>query len=418
MKLLKYTIVSLIFCSCFHAHAQDGVSYYFNKKYYGTYRTANKSSKTFALDYQLSEITRKQIEGKIIDEKRRLGIKIDYSDDYYSYYGTAADDEEEVPKSTSTNKPSSGSDKRYETLRWKNGDIYIGNTLNTMPHGLGTIKFASNGMVMQGEFNNGKANGFMEITGKNYVQKGKFVNDNPVGVQRYEFNDGKQNFVEIRDLDKGTTTIQYADKSSFSGKVDDQGEYINGKIIYKSGITFEGNFANGRPYTGIWQHEGRTMIGEFGENEETKNLYLKYGFHFSPKDKFITFGHFDKNMKRINYVRQVSADNTVTHFIYGDNETEVYVFVHFASGTAFWLKANQVGNDYLGTRYNPDTEEIEAIIYSKTNGIQQLNKDHALYEKAIQCGKEVTPAINAGKKDFEQKVAPFTSTIDNWLATN
>lgn len=77
-------------------------------------------------------------------------------DDYYAYYGTAADDE--VVKSTSTSKPSSGPDKRYETLRWKNGDVYTGNTLNTMPYGLGTIKFASTGMIMKGEFNDGKSN--------------------------------------------------------------------------------------------------------------------------------------------------------------------------------------------------------------------------------------------------------------------
>lgn len=416
MKLLKYSIVSLIVCCCFAATAQDVVSYYLNKKHYGTYRIPNKSSKTYALDYTLSEIARKQIEGRISDEKKRLGIKDDNLDDYYAYYGTAADDDE--PKSTSRNKPSTGPDKRYETLRWKNGDVYIGNTLNTMPHGLGTIKFASNGMIMKGEFNDGKANGMMEIIGKNYVQKGKFVNNNPVGEQRYEFNDGKQNFVEIRDVDKGTTTIQYADKSGFSGIVDDQGEYIKGKMLYESGITFDGDFANGRPHKGIWQKKGRTMIGEFGENEETTNLYLKYGFHFSPEEKTFTFGHFDKNMKRINYVRQVTSDNTVTHFIYGPNETEIYVFVHFHSGSAFWLKANQVGDDYLGTRYNKDTQEIEAILYSKANGIQQLNKDHALYEKAILCSKEVTPAINAGKKDFEQKVAPFTKMIDDWLATN
>ena len=417
MKLSKYSIVILFVSSFFCATAQDGISYYFNKQYYGTYRTPNPSSKTFALDIQLSEITRMQIEGRIRDEKRRLGFKDDNLDDYYAYYGTAAD-EDEIPKSTSTNKPSNAPDKRYEALRWNNGDFYLGNTLNTMPHGLGTIKFASNGLIMKGEFNDGKANGLMEITGKDYVQKGKFVNNNPVGVQRYEFNDGKQNFVEIRDLDNGTTTIQYSDKSSFSGIVDDQGEYIKGKMLYKSGITFDGDFANGRPHKGIWQNEGRTMIGEFGENDETKNLYLKYGFHFSPKDELITFGHFNKSMKRINYVRQVSADNKVTHFIYGDNETEIYVFVHFPSGSAYWLKANQVGNDYLGTRYNKDTEEIEAILYSKVNGVQQLNKDHALYEKAILCSKEVTPAINAGKKEFEQKVSPFTKMIDDWLATN
>ncbi len=109
---------------------------------------------------------------------------------------------------------------------------------------------------MKGEFKNGQANGMMTITDKYYVQTGKFVNGKPVGDQRYDFDDGVTKLTEIRNMETGASSVQYPDKTSFSGTSDENGKYLKGKVKYTSGITFDGDYKNGRPYRGVWEKMG------------------------------------------------------------------------------------------------------------------------------------------------------------------
>lgn len=406
-KILLLVFTILLF-TWNNIQAQYYESYYVNKQHYGTYRVPDKSSKTYRLDYQLAEITRLQIEGRIRDEKRRLGL-IGMKDERYA---NEYDDDDDFKTTTTTSKPTSPV-KRFETIKWKSGNVYTGYTLDGIPHGPGSITFPASKMTMKGIFEDGQANGMMEISGTNYVQKGIFKDGVAVGEQRYEYDDGKQKFVETRNLDKGTTEIKYLDKTSFDGVTDDKGEYIKGKITYLSGITFDGEFKDGRPFIGVWHLNGRTLIGEFGENGPAK-LFLKYGFSSEPKEGLM-YGSFTNEMKKIGYIREISNSGVITQKICKENEVEEHLYVSFPSGNFMSLKANQEGHDYIGTFYEKQQNTMSVIIYSKKDGIQDIPDNIPLYEKAIACSREVASAINTNKKVFEEKFEKVKPIVQKWL---
>jgi hypothetical protein len=302
-------------------------------------------------------------------------------------------------------------DVRFETLKFSGDNTYTGKTLNGEPHGEGTVTFASDGRVMKGEFKFGQANGMMTITDKHYVQTGKFVNGKPVGDQRYEFDDGNTKLVEIRNMETGASTVQYPDRTSFSGTSDENGKYLKGKVVYTSGITFDGDYKNGRPYRGVWEKEGRIMIGEFGEVTPTE-LYLKFGYHYDPKTTDKTYGSFSPGMKRIGYSRTETSNNKVQHEIYGENETIMYVYAQFASGNILSVKAKQDGYDYVGTYYDATTNNLDPVIWDKKSGIKNIPANDPLAEKARAYSREVAPAVNAGKHEYEAKLKEVEPYID------
>lgn len=373
--------------------AQQKDYYYENQTRYGTFRNyVNGGSKLVSgMDYA-AEMAKSQEEARQMTAERQRQRQLELERMRNSSGNSQA---------TENRQPAN--DVRFETLKYPNGDTYIGNTLNAEPHGEGTHTFARDGRVMKGEFKNGEANGMMTLTDKYYVQTGRFVNGLPVGDQRYDYDDGETKLVEIRNMETGASTVEYPDRTSFSGISDENGKYLKGKVLYTSGITFDGDYRNGRPYRGIWEKDGRVMIGEFGEATPTE-LYLKFGYHYDPKYNEQTYGSFAPGMKRIGYSRKVSPDKTVQHYIYGENETEIYVYVQFPSGNLLSLKANQDGYEYLGTYYKAATNELEPVIYSKKNGVQVIPADNPLAEKSKAYSREVAPAINAGKLQYEAKL--------------
>jgi hypothetical protein len=308
-----------------------------------------------------------------------------------------------------------GSGERYETLKFPKGDVYTGKTLNGEPHGEGTITFARDGLVMKGEFKNGQANGMMTVTAKNYVQTGKFVNGIPVGDHRYDYDDGKVKLVETRNMETGKSTVEYPDKSSFDGLSDENGKYIKGKVLYASGISFDGDFKNGAPYRGVWENKGRVMIGEFGELTSS-DIYLKFGYHYDPKTNEQTYGSFTPGMKRIGYSRTVKSNNNVQHEIYGENETIIYVYTQYVSGNLLAVKAKQDGYDYVGTFYNAATNDLDPVIWDKKKGIVEIPANDPLAEKARAYSREVAPAINAGKHEYEAKLKEVEPYIHRYNA--
>lgn len=323
-----------------------------------------------------------------------------------------ASNNNQVTPSSAQNK-----DVRFETLKYPGGNTYTGNTLNGEPSGEGTFTFAASGQVMKGWFSNGQPNGIMTITGKNYVQTGKFENGKPVGEQRYDFDDGVTKLTEIRNMETGTSTVQYPDRTSFSGISDENGKYLKGKVKYSSGITFDGDYKNGRPYRGVWEKDGRVMIGEFGESTPTE-LYLKFGYHYDPKSKKQTYGSFTPGMKRIGYSRTVHPNKTIQHNIYGENEKEIYVYTQYANGDLLSAKAYQDGHDYVGTYYVATTNELGSVTYSKEKGIQDIPVDNPLAEKAKSYSREVAPAINTGKHEYEAKLREVQPYIDAYNSTS
>ena len=373
--------------------AQQKDYYYENQTRYGTFRNyVNGGSKLVSGRDYAAEMAKSQEEARQMTAERQRQRQLELERMRNSSGNSQA---------TENRQPAN--DVRFETLKYPNGDTYIGNTLNAEPHGEGTHTFARDGRVMKGEFKNGEANGMMTLTDKYYVQTGRFVNGLPVGDQRYDYDDGETKLVEIRNMETGASTVEYPDRTSFSGISDENGKYLKGKVLYTSGITFDGDYRNGRPYRGIWEKDGRVMIGEFGEATPTE-LYLKFGYHYDPKYNEQTYGSFAPGMKRIGYSRKVSPDKTVQHYIHGENEIEIYVYVQFPGGNLLSLKAKQDGYEYLGTYYRAAANELEPVIYSKKNGVQVIPADNPLAEKSKAYSREVAPAINAGKLQYEAKL--------------
>ncbi|AEE48425.1 hypothetical protein [Haliscomenobacter hydrossis] len=402
MRKPKTYILPFLCLICFNeVIAQSKDYYYENQTRYGTFRNyVNGGSKLISGTDYAAEIAKSQEEARQMATERQRQRQIEL---------------ERMRNSSNSNQTNTNytpaNDARFETLKYPNGDTYIGNTLNAEPHGEGTHTFARDGRVMKGEFKNGLANGMMTITDRYYVQTGKFVDGVPVGDQRYDYDDGETNLVEIRNMETGASSVEYPDRTSFSGISDENGKYLKGKVKYTSGITFDGDFLNGSPYRGVWEHDGRIMIGEFGDVTSSQ-IYLKFGYHYDPKTKTQIYGSFTPEMKRIGYARAVRPDNTVQHFIYGENETEIYVFNQFPSGNILTLKANQDGYDYVGTLYTAATNELEPVSYTKPNGPQVIPATDPLAEKAFSYSREVAPAINTGKQEYEAKLVELQPYFD------
>lgn len=402
-NVTKYILIALCFLYYNEIKAQQKNYYYENQTRYGTFRNyENGGSKLISGRDYAAEMAASQQEAKRMAAERQKNRQAEL-ERMRKASGNSQATENRQPEN----------DIRFETLKFSNGNTYTGKTLNGEPHGEGSVTFARDGRVMKGEFKYGQANGMMTITDKHYVQTGKFVDGKPVGDQRYAFDDGKTKLVEIRNMETGASTVQYPDKTSFSGSLDENGKYLKGKVVYSSGITFDGDFKNGRPYRGIWEKEGRIMIGEFGESTPAE-LYMKFGYHYDPKTKDQTYGSFTPEMKRIGYVRKVSPDKTIQHYIYGENETEIYVYAQFPSGNILSLKANQDGYDYVGTYYEAATNNLDPVIYSKKNSIQVIPANNPLAEKAKVYSREVAPAINAGKQKYETSLKEVQTHIDSY----
>lgn len=154
---------------------------------------------------------------------------------------------------------------KIQTLKFDNGDKYVGTLKNGKMHGTGTYYF-HDGAIYTGECANGDFSGKGKLTfsnGNYYI--GQFAKDKFNGQGEYHYINGdvcKGNFVN--DLMEGKGTIHYIDGSVYEGNfkkdmydgqgtfTDSYGKYTGsykagekhgkGKIFNNLGITFEGTF--------------------------------------------------------------------------------------------------------------------------------------------------------------------------------
>lgn len=202
----KYFFLLFGLCSFSLLIAQQKDYYYENQTRYGTFRNyMNGGSVLVTGNDYAAEIAKSQEEAKRIQAEREKQRQIELE--------RMRNPSQQQQESSSSSQP----DVRFETLSFPSGNSYTGKTLNGEPHGEGTFAFAASGQVMKGSFSYGQPNGIMTITGKNYIQTGKFVNGQPVGDQRYDYDDGETKLTEIRNVEKNTSKVIYPDKTSFSG---------------------------------------------------------------------------------------------------------------------------------------------------------------------------------------------------------
>ena len=157
----------------------------------------------------------------------------------------------------------------------ENGFSYMGNILNGIPNGNGTLTSFDNKYSYDGEFKEGLKNGFGKLVindGTKY--SGQFLNDvyNGNGVlcdkngNIYEgdFEKGKFNGYGHYTLNNGNIYIGMFKNDLFNGK---------GQLIYKDGTVYDGEFINGKKngYGIILYPSGLKTEGKFKDDVLIKN---------------------------------------------------------------------------------------------------------------------------------------------------
>lgn len=302
-----------------------------------------------------------------------------------------------------------------ETLNYNNGDVYIGNTLNGNPHGKGKLKTKAANYEIEGNFSNGQFDGEVTIKGQGYTETGRFNKGKQIGIHTIttQEKDGitgnyKMNFDNLENC-----TYSATDGMEFTGTMDEKYYFVKGEIVYGNGTSFKGYFKNNNPYRGVWHKEHRTMVGEFGSNEKTDNLYLKYGYLENTNTKTETQGYYSPDMQRVVFQNLTSQDGTVTETTFSAPDVEEYVCVYFKSGNRLYMKANADGNDYIGVQYLvSDPGHPYPIRYSKQDGIVNLKPtETVLITKSSQYANEA----KAKTKEWQLKYSNDLKNVDEFF---
>ncbi len=136
MRKSKAYILPFLCLICFNeVIAQSKDYYYENQTRYGTFRNyVNGGSKLISGTDYAAEIAKSQEEARQMAAERRRQRRIEL---------------ERMRNSSNSNQTNTNytpaNDVRFETLKYPNGDTYIGKTLNAEPHGEGTHTFVSSG---------------------------------------------------------------------------------------------------------------------------------------------------------------------------------------------------------------------------------------------------------------------------------
>jgi hypothetical protein len=310
-----------------------------------------------------------------------------------------------------------------ETLNYNNGDEYIGNTLNGNPHGKGKLKTKAANYEIEGNFSNGQFDGEVTIKGQGYTETGRFNKGKQIGIHTIttQEKDGitgtyKMNFDNLENCIYIAT-----DGMEFTGTMDEKYYFVKGEIVYGNGTTFSGYFKDNIPYRGVWHKEHRTMVGEFGSNEKTDNLYLKYGYLENANTKTETQGYYSPDMQKVVFQNVTSKDGTVTETIFSAPDIEEYVCVYFKSGNRLYLKANADGNDYIGIQnLVSDPGHSYPIRYNKQDGIMNLSPNETeLIAKSNQYANEAKAKTKEGQlkysndlKNVDEFFTPGSQTME------
>ncbi|MEA3547931.1 MAG: hypothetical protein U9R66_09730 [Thermodesulfobacteriota bacterium] len=126
------------------------------------------------------------------------------------------------------------------------GSVYVGQLLDHLPHGQGTLTFVD-GAVYKGEFRHDSREGRGVLTlanGEKYV--GQFLNNEAHGQGEYFFPDGRKYVGAFEhDLFCGEGVLIFTDGVCYSGRFRENLPHGFGDLIHPDGRQYVGNFASG-----------------------------------------------------------------------------------------------------------------------------------------------------------------------------
>ena len=168
------------------------------------------------------------------------------------------------------------------TIKYSNGDLYVGKTEKFLRHGEGRMEF-SNGNIYVGNFDYDKINGegtFYYIGGDKYT--GEFLDGLKHGRGLYEWpssSEGAYDSYEgeyYKDLRNGQGTYKWADGTIYTGEYVNDQKHGKGTMTFTNGDVYTGDFSNDfRTGEGTYNFAGGDVyVGEFVENKMTG--YGKY----------------------------------------------------------------------------------------------------------------------------------------------
>lgn len=163
------------------------------------------------------------------------------------------------------------------TIQYPNGDIYNGETLTGIRHGLGKMTYID-GSSYEGYFFQNKKNGFgKSITSKGDIYEGEYRDDlkNGQGVNKYITGDVYSGEY-LDDKKHGHAILKRKDGSIYEGSYRDGKVDGFGSLLYSNGSKFEGDwvkgrkqgsgifsYTNGDSYDGQWYRDTKHGSGSF-----------------------------------------------------------------------------------------------------------------------------------------------------------
>lgn len=214
--------------------------------------------------------------------------------------------------------------------KWPEGPTYLGEFVNDHPCGRGKLIFKG-GEQYEGDWEDGKANGFGKYKNKEVKYEGKWKDDKQEGIGTETWTDGTTYTGEFKNGKKtGQGKFKYVDGSSYNGGFLNNQLHGKGKYIWNDGREYNGEWKfnkiegegifkwpDGRKYTGHYKENKKNGYGifEWPNGKKYKGFWLNgkqngEGERYNPKDKTWTKGIW-KDGKRENSINNsYNANNS------------------------------------------------------------------------------------------------------------
>ncbi len=307
-----------------------------------------------------------------------------------------------------------------ETLNYGNGvATYVGNTKNGAGNGKGQLNYAdgmvlsgtfvkgiikgdvtlkyADGAIYEGGFSNNEQNGWGKYSNKNSSSTGFYKNGKieKRGQRTIEQASGQIKMINYDDPTK--STIKFTNGADFIGTLDENNNYVNGRVNFGSDHYFIGDIKEGKKVKGFYFNKGISYEGVFypdginlkiGTVTNTAGNYKLMGY-FNESGKLQGYGKYydDKGniVEAANYENNIYGGAVIYTFKNGDVLTgttkissyKLYGLVKLSDGQ-FYMKGLKE-NGWI----DPDSSEKANIlkIYADTNAL--LTQERINFENAL-----------------------------------